>query len=455
RKSLESKHQNPAPGDLDIAWENLSHEDRFVRYAARVLLEQFPPAQWKDRLLAENNDQVFLEAALSAARLGSSDWKSAVYDKLAQKSMSSLPGTLHQSYIRVVALALCRWGDPEEATRPKLVSSLAPFFPSKDPMIAREALPVLIRLGDASVVEKGVNYLVEDANSATNNTALINEEIATRSEQYGPQIADMLKNMPPATAIAVAQHLSYAEAGWTPDLREKYFFWFQEAMKKSGGVNYRGFLDVIRQNALIRVPESESELLAKVSGTIKAEQSQLFANLPQPVGPGKNWDFSEAEGALWQSNDQPKDFSNGEKMFQAALCASCHTMKGKGNSVGPDLTQAGTRFSRGEILVSIMLPSDVISDQYASTMITKKDGTRVTGRIISEDASNVEINVNPYFPSQKLTIPVADITSREISQVSAMPTGLLNRLNEKEIIDLVAYIQAGGDPSNEIYTKSK
>ena len=43
-----------------------------------------------------------------------------------------------------------------------------------------------------------------------------------------------------------------------------------------------------------------------------------------------------------------------------------------------------------------------------------------------------------------MTVPVDKIKSRRLSPVSTMPNGLLNNLTEEEILDLLAYLRAGG-----------
>ncbi|MDX2245479.1 MAG: c-type cytochrome [Bacteroidia bacterium] len=450
RKKIESFHQNPTTESMNLAWENLSHKDRFVRFSARILLEQFSPELWKDKLLKETQLQTILEASLSAARLAPESWKEDIFTLLSKQKQDAIPQELKQSYLRAVGLAVSRWGNPGETTRQALVSSLAPEFPSKDPFISRELLPLLIALGDETVVAKAVAYLNGEALSTEDQTSLISQEITTRSEQYGPQIADMLKNMPPAQAISVAQSLSYAEKGWTRELREKYFLWFQEAMKKSGGYNYRGFMDILRQNALAKVPKEESEFIAQITGSIAGDPANVLANLPQPEGPGKNWNIGEVGHLFREADKKPKNYERGAKIYQAALCASCHTMRGAGNNIGPDLTQAGTRFSGGNIIEAIMLPSDVISDQYATTLFSLNNGKTIAGRILDENKTQVVVSTNPYS-TQTQTIALADIKSRELSKISLMPPGLINRLNGDEIIDLIAYIQAGADPKHEVY----
>jgi hypothetical protein len=43
--------------------------------------------------------------------------------------------------------------------------------------------------------------------------------------------------------------------------------------------------------------------------------------------------------------------------------------------------------------------------------------------------------------------------SIEPSKVSPMPTGLLNVLTKDEILDLVAYVLAGGNPHHETFRR--
>src|SRR5690606_37759382 len=46
RKQLESYHGGAREGAVDFAWPYLSHDDRFIRYAARIAVEHQPVRQW-------------------------------------------------------------------------------------------------------------------------------------------------------------------------------------------------------------------------------------------------------------------------------------------------------------------------------------------------------------------------------------------------------------------------
>jgi len=129
-----------------------------------------------------------------------------------------------------------------------------------------------------------------------------------------------------------------------------------------------------------------------------------------------------------------------------------HRMGDEGGSVGPELTAIASRFSRRDILESILEPSKVISEQYANTDITLKNGTPVSGRIVSETADRILIRPSMLAPDMQ-EINKADIQSREVSKVSPMPPGLLSMLTKQEILDLLAYFEAAGHADGAPFKK--
>ena len=69
---------------------------------------------------------------------------------------------------------------------------------------------------------------------------------------------------------------------------------------------------------------------------------------------------------------------SGAHLFTTAQCIKCHRFNGTGESAGPDLTTLGQRFQRKEVLESVVFPSHVVSDQYASQMVLA-NGRAYTG----------------------------------------------------------------------------
>ena len=126
-------------------------------------------------------------------------------------------------------------------------------------------------------------------------------------------------------------------------------------------------------------------------------------------------------------------------------------MKGEGGATGPDLTQISTKFGRYDLLYSIYSPNDEISDQYAFTLFHLDDGKKIAGRILSETSDSIKIMTNPLNTSYTVQLAQSSVVKKELSPISPMPSGLLNRLNEEEIKDLFVYLLSGADESHELY----
>jgi uncharacterized repeat protein (TIGR03806 family) len=136
---------------------------------------------------------------------------------------------------------------------------------------------------------------------------------------------------------------------------------------------------------------------------------------------------------------QERSIDSGRAAFRQAGCDQCHQFAGKGGTVGPDLTGIGKRLSPRDLLESIVLPSKVITEGYATTEIETKSGDLVTGRVEREDER--ALVVRPSVASDTtVTIPKADIRERHLSKTSNMPTGILNTLEETQILDLLGYL---------------
>jgi putative heme-binding domain-containing protein len=157
-----------------------------------------------------------------------------------------------------------------------------------------------------------------------------------------------------------------------------------------------------------------------------------------PVAAGKNkWSHEELLGYLEGDNATQGDPGRGEAMCAKAQCIKCHRFGARGEGVGPDLTTVSQRFQRKEILESLMFPSQVISDQYASKTIVTAEGHTYTGMVAPFGSDSVVVLQSN---GEKVTVPNDEISETTVSKKSAMPEGLLNELSLEEIADLFAYL---------------
>jgi len=80
------------------------------------------------------------------------------------------------------------------------------------------------------------------------------------------------------------------------------------------------------------------------------------------------------------------------------------------------------------------------------------DGYDLLGRAVKDDAGKLTIKTNPL---DEATVELAkkDIKASKPSPVSPMPEALLNILKKDEILDLLAYIESGGDKGHAVFKK--
>jgi putative heme-binding domain-containing protein len=120
----------------------------------------------------------------------------------------------------------------------------------------------------------------------------------------------------------------------------------------------------------------------------------------------------------------------------------CHRFENDGGVAGPELTGVGSKYSERDLLESIIEPSKVVSDQYQDHTVFLKDGEVFSGKLISESDKEVVLEID-RVAGTKEDFPRDNIEQLRPSQLSPMPTGLVNVLSLEEIFDLLAYLRTG------------
>jgi putative heme-binding domain-containing protein len=454
RHSLEKYHKEQSPKAIEVAWLNLDHEDRFIRYAARIALEHQSTDQWFSTFLEEKNPEKIIEASIALARQGNASQQSKILKKLAPIPLDNQSVEQQLNLLRAYQLLFIRMGEPNDADKKAAVKKLKPSFPNTSDDINRELAQLLLYLKADNITQELVALLQRHTKEGTaGKSEFLSEAITERSEQYGPLLREIIAKMPPTEAIYYGVLLSHADKGWTKEARSSYFNWFYDVLNAKGGLSFKPGMENIRLAAMKNVPDSEKEYFQELSGVYSPESA--VADLPVPIGPGQQYSANEIGSVVWgaELEGYEVDFEKGQRAFQAGMCILCHRMRGEGAAVGPDLTQAHSKFNNYEMLFATYSPNDEISDQYANTLFHLKDGKKVSGRIKSETDDAVVLMPNPFNDSYTFEVLKESIDKREPSPLSPMPSGLLNRLNPKEIKDLFAYLQAGGSNEHEVYAQ--
>jgi putative heme-binding domain-containing protein len=227
--------------------------------------------------------------------------------------------------------------------------------------------------------------------------------------------------------------------GWTAEDRRLYFETLNAGTRFVGGQGMPTFLAKLREDALASLSEAEKESLADVINPKPPESEPL----PPPRPIVKKWTLDEL--AKLVADDGAKgDAKRGATIFRDALCSRCHRAGLTGPAVGPDLTMVARRFSRRDMLQSIVTPSAAVADIYRNSEITTADGRSIVGRVVVEGDFRSEkllVNTDPLRPTQWVEIDKKEIEEHREATTSPMPEGLLDSFKPQEIADLLAFLE--------------
>jgi len=407
RTALENFHGRADPLAIDRAWTALSHSDALVRRAARTALESQPVAAWSQRSLDEKFARPALAALLALARIDAKSHQAAILSALQGHLAVGLEPTLRDEALRVLTLTLIRGGEISPVARENWAKLLTPLFTSDTPDRNARVLELLVFLRAPDALARGFAAL---------------DAAVTRESQ-----------------LDLARILRGRLADWTPAQRTRHLAWLHGTGSWRGGASFTAFLKELRHEAVASAPSTARPALDKsLTDSIKTAP---IATLPEGRGVVRAWTVAEL-AALAEKSSGPRDPARGRRVFGMVGCFACHTCNGEGGSVGPDLTSAGSRFATRDLLEAIIDPSREISDQYGTSLITVRDGRRLSGRIINYTEQGISLAENLFDPAQATRLKESDIVAIEASKISLMPPGLLDVLQPDEILDLLAFLAA-------------
>jgi cytochrome c oxidase cbb3-type subunit III len=144
---------------------------------------------------------------------------------------------------------------------------------------------------------------------------------------------------------------------------------------------------------------------------------------------------------------------HGKELFHGALgCSTCHMIHGKGGRLGPDLSTVGGSRSTEYLVESLRNPNRRLAggifeamkefpQEYESVSVVTRDGTKFSGVVLNEDQFTLQMldtgEQLHLFEKEKLQ-------SLETRRASAMPVYGEKTLGDKDLEDLIAYLQTVG-----------
>ncbi len=436
RRKLERFHGKQHKDAVNESWAHLNHTDRFIRWAAMTAVMHQPVAQWQERALTEKNHNKRVLALLALCKVIGVDPKNAtaeepaskvdpapsasIFKSLGQVDWSKLTHAGKLTLVRTYQIALIRLGETNAETKSRIIKHLDPNFPASNFEQNWLLCETLAYLQAPSTAAKGIKLL---------------QKAATQEEQ-----------------IEYARSLRMLKAGWTLKLRTAYFEWFLKAANYRGGASFSKFIEFIRRDAEASLDDQSRNQLKKLLAK-KPEQKSPFEVMAQAmIGRNfvKEWKLEELSSAA-KTKLKERNFERGRKMFAAGGCFACHRFANEGGMTGPDLTGSGGRYSAHDLLEQIIHPSKEINEQFVPVNVKMKSGETVTGVVVNMNGDRVTVNTDMFNPNQRVNVKRQEVESIEPSKVSPMPPGLLNLMQEDEVMDLLAYILSSGNPNHSLF----
>ncbi|NOX99432.1 MAG: c-type cytochrome [Verrucomicrobia bacterium] len=330
RHELEALQKMKGDAVLKKAMANIDHGDRFIRFAARIVLENQPPMDWAAEVVKSGS----LTGMLALARVGDSSQRGRITTRLNELLQKRMDEQHLLLALRVYAVAFARMGEPDDKERRDCIVILDSLFPNLSTRVNHELSELLIYLQAPKALDKTLALL----------------DVAADSRDLSQYLV----------------YARYVKDGWNLEKRRLYLNALGRFEKIPGGRWSALAADSLRKEASAALSEKERLVLVEELKKATPEVPLPLVNM-EPAKFVKAWAMEDFSKELSQPLGK-RSFENGQKAYLKAQCAMCHrmaTMAATATSVlGPDLTGVGSRFGLSDLLESMIHPSRVIGDKY-------------------------------------------------------------------------------------------
>ncbi len=291
--------------------------------------------------------------------------------------------------------------------------------------------------GDRSISEDALKLLLNKSASIADRREALAGLIAMRFKELPPKLEFLLETELQVDAIRAYSFFEYPQA--PTELLSAYSKFNTEAKRVTvdtlaSRLSYaKELLGALKDGKIEKsdIPTYTARSLQSILGSsfVKA-----YGKVSE-VGEGKDRIIAKYRQKILAADFAKADVSQGRVVYQQ-VCGACHIMYGEGGKIGPELT-GSNRANLDYFLLNVLAPSYDVPEGYRMVTVTSRDGQVFVGNVVEEDASKVVLNM----VGQKTVVAKSDIKSRQTSRVSMMPEGLLNPLQDKQILDLIAYMR--------------
>jgi len=133
------------------------------------------------------------------------------------------------------------------------------------------------------------------------------------------------------------------------------------------------------------------------------------------------------------------DVALGEQVFTRANCQACHTVREGEALKGPYLGNIAKTYKRPELATAILEPGKTIAQGFITQRILTINGLLINGFVTDEQSDRVTVRDQE---GKEHLILKDDIEERKVSEISVMPTGLMQEFSTHELSSLLDYLES-------------
>jgi cytochrome c oxidase cbb3-type subunit 3 len=137
-------------------------------------------------------------------------------------------------------------------------------------------------------------------------------------------------------------------------------------------------------------------------------------------------------------NPVPGDPARGATIYLGkGNCAGCHSIRGEGAVVGPDLSTIGDSRSAAYLLESIVDPGATVPEGYLLVTVTPKSGQPLSGVRLNEDSFSIQLRDDG---GRAFSFWKQDLTQVDRYRSKSPMPSYKGQLSDVELTDLVAFL---------------
>jgi putative heme-binding domain-containing protein len=129
------------------------------------------------------------------------------------------------------------------------------------------------------------------------------------------------------------------------------------------------------------------------------------------------------------------DTARGALLFERSRCRACHSVRGAGGRIAPDLAGIGSWRSPAQLQAAITDPAREVAPAWWTLRARTRTGRRIEGIRLNEDTHSFQYQDEGGLRS----VLKADLAEHEIVRTSPMPS-YAGKLTAEDLQHLVAYL---------------